>query len=436
MNTVRRDRDVLLVYETVQRVMSAESIGREAGLDVDVVPAPRAVSSECGMVLVVPAADGPALEDALRAAAHLPHAVYRRRGELWMPGALAARETAPVDALTQKSAYGGCGAKLSKGLLHSILCGLPRTEHPDLIVGIETADDAGVMRVSPEIGIVHTVDFFPPIVDDPFTFGRIAAANALSDVYAMGGTPLAGMNLVSFPLASYERDVLKEILRGGLDALEESGAALAGGHTIEGQELLYGLAVTGVVHPDRVWRNDTARAGDALVLTKRLGTGVITTAAKAELAAPDHLSRAIRTMATLNKRAADAARRAAPHAVTDVTGFGLAGHAAEMASGAGLTVVIDVPSLPLLDGAYDAAASGLVPAGTGKNRASVADILDVPADLDPVLIDLVCDPQTSGGLLIACDPAAARDLIAELPGSAWLIGRCEAGDAGRVRLQH
>lgn len=435
MTTAREPRDLLLVYATVQRVMSAESAARAAGLDVDVIPAPRAVSSECGMVLEARSAQGAGIESTLAVAGLLPEAIYRLRAGTWMPAALGARDEAPAAALTQASAYGGCGAKLAKGLLHSILCGLPRRDHPDLIVGIETADDAGVMRVTPEIGIVHTVDFFPPIVDDPFAFGRIAAVNALSDVYAMGGRPLAGMNLVSFPLKQLGRDVLKEILRGGLEALAESGAALAGGHTIEGQELLYGLAVTGVVHPDRIWRNDTAREGDVLVLTKPLGTGLVMTAAKAGLATPDTVSRAVRSMATLNARAAEAAHAIAPHAVTDVTGFGLVGHAAEIAAGAGVEVVIDVAALPLLSGALDAARSGLVPAGTGKNRASVEEVLVIEDGVDALLVDIACDPQTSGGLLIACSHDDAQRIQDALPGSSWVVGHIVAGHPGRVRLR-
>ena len=261
--------------------------------------------------------------------------MFRLRDTTWVPSALDAVAAKDEVKLTAGSAYGGCGAKLSKGLLEKVLCGLPRLESEDVLVGIEYADDAGVIRVSPDIAIIHTTDFFPPMVDDPYTFGRIAAVNALSDVWAMGGTVLAAMNLVSYPLSKLGREALTEILRGGLSALEEAGGVLAGGHTVEGQELLYGLAVTGTVHPDRIWRNAGALAGDVLVLTKPLGTGVLTTAAKAEMVDPNDLSTALRWMATLNRKAADALHDAAPHAVTDVTGFGLAGHVAEMAEASG-----------------------------------------------------------------------------------------------------
>jgi hypothetical protein len=280
MTGTQPNRDLLLVFGSVQRVMRAEKAARAADLDVDVVPAPRAVSSQCGVVLKARSDQTAALKDILETIGLDLPAVYRLRGETWTPSALDVVATPEIAALTQTSAYGGCGAKLAKGLLEKILCGLPRLESDDVLVGIDYADDAGVVRVSDEIAIIHTTDFFPPIVDDPYTFGRIAAVNALSDVYPMGGTPLAGMNLVSFPLKKLDREVLKEVLHGGLSALKEADAVLSGGHTVEGQELLYGLAVTGTVHPDRIWRNGGAVAGDVLLLTKPLGTGVVTTAAK------------------------------------------------------------------------------------------------------------------------------------------------------------
>jgi selenide,water dikinase len=428
-------RDLLLVFGSTQRVMQAERAARERGLNVDAVPAPRAVSSQCGVVLEAQPEQAAALAALLAAAGLEPQAVYRRRGETWTPSALdAAAPAAGSAGLTTGSAYGGCGAKLAKGLLETILCGLPRLESEDLLVGIEFADDAGVVRVSPELAIIHTTDFFPPIVDDPFTFGRIAAVNALSDVYAMGGQPLAAMNLVSFPLARLGRDVLKEILRGGLTALKEAGAVLAGGHTVEGQELLYGLAVTGTVHPDRIWRNGGAQPGDLLLLTKPLGTGLVTTAAKAELVDPGDLATAMRWMGTLNQAAAEALHDAQPHAVTDVTGFGLVGHAAEMANASGLTLELDLAALPRLPGALEAAATGLVPAGAGKNRDSVAGVLAVADGADPLLVDLALDPQTSGGLLAALPAADARRLERRLPSSA-IVGRAVAGASGVVALR-
>jgi len=426
-------RDLLLVFGSVQRVMRVERAARDRDLDVDAVPAPRVVSSECGVVLEARSDEAGAIADTLVDLNLDAQAVYRLRGETWTPSALDAVVSDTVTALTRGTAYGGCGAKLAKGLLDTILCGLPRLESDDLLVGIEFADDAGVVRVSDDVAIIHTTDFFPPIVDDPFTFGRIAAVNALSDIYAMGGRPLAGMNLVSFPLAQFDREVLKQILHGGLTALKEAGAVLAGGHTVEGQELLYGLAVTGTVHPDRIWRNGGAQTGDALVLTKPLGTGVVTTAAKADLADPNHLATAMRWMGTLNREGAEVLLGLEPHAVTDVTGFGLVGHVAEMAEASGLAIEIDLAALPLLPGSREAAATGLVPAGAGKNRESVSAVLEVDDGADPILVDLALDPQTSGGLLAAVSEDAAQQLLRRLPAAA-IVGRCVEGAQGQVRL--
>lgn len=351
-----------------------------------------------------------------------------------MPSSLDARTHDDGIKLTRQTAYGGCGAKLSKGLLEKILCGLPRLESDDLIVGIENADDAGVVRIRDDIGLIHTTDFFPPMVDDPFAFGRIAAVNALSDVYAMGGVPLAGMNLVSFPLDTYGHETLKEILRGGLSALEEAGAVLAGGHTIEGQELLYGLAVTGTVHPQRIWRNGGAQPGDVLVLTKPLGTGLVTTAAKGDEASDAAMSTAVRWMSTLNRSTAEALSSLDPHAVTDVTGFGLAGHAAEMADASGMEIVLSLIDLPAMPGALEAAASGFVPAGAGKNRESLEAVLSFAPGVDSLRVDLALDPQTSGGLLAALARDAAATLCRRVS-SAVIVGRVIEGTPGRVRLE-
>jgi selenide,water dikinase len=427
-------RDLLIVFGSVQRVMRAERAARDRGLDVDVVPAPRSVSSECGMVLEVRSAESGVLIEVLDTIKLAPKAVYRNQDGTWTPSTL--HSTVSVDAvkLTEGSAYGGCGAKLSKGLLHTVLCGLPRLVSDDLIVGIESADDAGVVRITNDIAIIHTTDFFPPMVDDPYTFGRIAATNALSDVWAMGGTPLAAMNLVSYPLKVLGKDALKEILRGGLEAMAESGAVLAGGHTVEGSELLYGLAVTGTVHPDRIWRNGGARPGDVLVLTKPLGTGLVTTAAKGGMAAADHVTTAMRWMTTLNKDAAEVLKDFEPHAVTDITGFGLAGHAAEMAEASGCAIELALEALPAMPGALDAAATGLVPVGAGKNRTSIAAVLEIADGADELRVDLALDPQTSGGLLAAVPADKAEALLRRLPAAA-VVGRVVDGKAGTVRLR-
>ncbi len=427
-------KDLLIAFGSVQRVMRAEQAARDAGLTVDTIPAPRAVSSECGVVLEAGATDSEALDGIFRDLGIEPSAIYRRRGDAWMPSSLAAQGTGNTVELTRNTAYGGCGAKLAKGTLEKILCGLPRLDSENLIVGIENADDAGVVRVRDDLGLIHTTDFFPPMVDDPFAFGRIAAVNALSDVYAMGGIPLAGMNLVSFPRGTYDTDTLKEILRGGLSALEEAGAVLAGGHTIEGQELLYGLAVTGTVHPETIWLNGGARPGDVLILTKPLGTGLVTTAAKGDETSGAALSTAVRWMSTLNRKAAEALSSLAPHAVTDVTGFGLAGHVAEMAEASNLEIVLSLADLPALPGALEAAASGFVPVGAAKNRESLQGVLVISGQADPLRVDLALDPQTSGGLLAALSPEEAAIVCRRL-GSAVIIGRAIEGPHGRVRLE-
>ncbi|MEN8165376.1 MAG: selenide, water dikinase SelD [Acidobacteriota bacterium] len=427
-------KDLLIVFGTVQRVMRAEKAARTAGLAVDTIPAPRVVSSECGVVLEASAGDSNALDAVFNDLGIEPSAIYRRRGETWMPSSLEAKTDGDIVKLTRQTAYGGCGAKLAKGTLEKILCGLPRLESDDLIVGIEGADDAGVVKIRDDIGLIHTTDFFPPMVDDPFAFGRIAAVNALSDVYAMGGTPLAGMNLVSFPMDSYDPATLKEILRGGLSALEEAEAVLAGGHTIEGQELLYGLAVTGLVHPQRIWRNGGARPGDVLVLTKPLGTGLVTTAAKGDEASEADLGTAVRWMSTLNRSAAEALLPLGPHAVTDVTGFGLAGHVAEMAEASGIEIVLSLADLPALPGALEAAASGFVPAGAGKNRESLEAVLTFGPEADGLRVDLALDPQTSGGLLAALTPEAATTLCRRIS-SAVIVGWVVEGRQGAVQLK-
>jgi selenide,water dikinase len=242
------------------------------------------------------------------------------------------------------------------------------------------------------------------------------------------------MNLVSYPLKQLGKDTLKEVLRGGLETMAESGAVLAGGHTVEGAELLYGLAVTGTIHPEKVWRNGGALPGDALILTKPLGTGLVTTAAKGGMADPDHLATAMRWMTTLNRDAAEALHDIEPHAVTDVTGFGLAGHAAEMAEASGCAIELDLGSLPAMPGALDAAATGLVPVGAGKNRTSIAAVLEIAEGADELRVDLALDPQTSGGLLAAIPADRADALVRRLPGAA-VVGRVTDGKSGAVLLR-
>ena len=282
------------------------------------------------------------------------------------------------------------------------------------MVGFDTSDDACVYRVTDEIAAIHTVDFFTPIVDDPFWFGQIAAANALSDVYAMGGRPAVAMNLLCVP-GCLSQETVRKILEGGHAKAVEAGCVIAGGHTIQDNEPKYGLCVTGYVHPDKVLRNVGARPGDALVLTKPLGTGVLTTAAKADLLEPKQYDRLIRSMAQLNAKAAEAMQQCPEiHACTDVTGFGLLGHADEMASGSGVTIRIYSQRLPLLPGALELAEMGIIPAGAYRNRDYVMPRLSVGENVPQARLDLISDPQTSGGLLIALPMADAGALVSAL----------------------
>ena len=283
-----------------------------------------------------------------------------------------------------------------------------------MIVGTDTSDDAGVFRLAPDLAIVNTVDFFTPIVDDPYVFGQIAAANALSDVYAMGGEPITALNIVGFPKGKMDVEILGDILRGGLERATEAGAVVIGGHTIIDPELKYGLAVTGVIHPRRVLRNVGVRAGDALVLTKALGTGIVTTALKQRRASRADVRAAVQSMVMLNKTASRIARRFAVHACSDVTGFGLLGHAAEMAMGSGVCLALDSSKLPLLPSAARLAARGFLTGGCRRNRAYLADKVVVHSTVNAALEDIAFDPQTSGGLLVALEPRAAERLVRRL----------------------
>jgi selenide,water dikinase len=280
-------------------------------------------------------------------------------------------------------------------------------------VGPETSDDAGVYRIAPDCALVETADIITPLVNDPFTFGRIAAANAVSDVYAMGARPVTAMNLVFFPACSLPGEVLKEILAGGQSVLQEAGVCLVGGHTVEDDELKYGLSVTGLVGPDDVIRNSTARPGDLLILTKPLGTGIISTAIKGEMASAESAEEAVAWMTTLNRAAAELMRECRASAATDVTGFGLIGHACEMARGAGMTFRFELGSIPLMKGIAGLVADGMVPAGCYRNRDHYVSFVSPPSLPDDAALLPLFDPQTSGGLLIALAPEDARCFLSE-----------------------
>jgi len=299
---------------------------------------------------------------------------------------------------------------------------------PNLLVGLERPDDAGVYKLADDLAIIQTVDFFTPIVDNPYMFGQIAAANALSDVYAMGGRPLTAMNIVAFPVKTMDISVLTEILRGGLDKIAEAGAVLVGGHSVEDDELKYGLSVTGVVHPERVVMTSGALPGDRLILTKPLGTGLINTALKGGLAEREAVARATQCMAALNDRASEAMQEVGVNACTDVTGFGFLGHACEMAENSGVGMRIDLASLPLMAEAIEYAKMGLVPAGTHRNWDFRRDMVQAGGGLPDYLRDVLFDPQTSGGLLISVPADKADRLLARL----HEVGIVEARLVGEV----
>lgn len=316
--------------------------------------------------------------------------------------------------LTRTVKGGGCAAKLPPADLDRALCGLDLPVDGNLLVGLERADDAGVYRVTDDLAIVQTVDFFPPMVDDPFDFGRIAAANALSDVYAMGGVPKTAMNLVMFPSKQMDMEVLRRVLEGGIATMRDAGVVLVGGHSIDGHQLTYGLSVTGFIHPDRILVKRSILPGDRLILTKPLGTGIVTTALKGGMVDDVTARLVIDTMATLNRGAAEAIRPLPVHACTDVTGFGFLGHLAEMVAGSGWSVQITASALPRLPGVLEWGAMGLLPAGLHANRAFRRGMVDIDPSIPLPLQDLLFDPQTSGGLLVAVPSTAADEALRRL----------------------
>ena len=334
--------------------------------------------------------------------------------------------------LTKLAQCAGCGAKVGAGTLAQLLEGIKVHRDPNLLVGFDKSDDASVYRVSDDLALVQTVDFFPPIADDPYLFGQIAATNALSDVYAMGGEPKLALNLMCVP-EDMPREAVHAMLRGGYDKVYEAGCLITGGHSIFDKEPKYGLSVTGFVHPDHILTNSGAQSGDVLLLTKPLGIGVLTTANKAELAPPEAMERAYALMTTLNKAARDAMVRYRVHACTDVTGFGLMGHLLEMTQGSGVEAHLHVAAIDLIPEALELAQMGILPEGMYRNRTFAESWVD--AGETPLHVqDLLFDPQTSGGLLLAVHPEDADLLEAALRSavpSAQRIGRMEAYRGGR-----
>lgn len=315
--------------------------------------------------------------------------------------------------LTKLASCAGCGAKVGAGTLCNLLAGFQTHYDANLLVGYDKSDDASVYRVSDELAIVQTTDFFPPIVDDPFMYGQIAATNALSDVYAMGGEPKLALNIMCIP-EKMDKETVQEILRGGYAKAYEAGAIITGGHTIHGAEPIYGLAVTGFVKPENVWTNSGAQHGDVLLLTKPLGVGILTTAAKAGLVEQELLDKLYEQMSTLNKYAHDVLVKYSVHACTDVTGFALLGHSLEMAQGSGVTVHLKAQAVPYHEEAYEMADMGFIPAGAYRNRDFAEAGVRVVGEVARALQDIFYDPQTSGGLLCAVPAAEAEACLAEL----------------------
>lgn len=344
--------------------------------------------------------------------------------------------TVKLTTLTKK---GGCGCKIGPADLAEVLRTLPAAiPNPNLLVGLDTSDDAGVYKLTDDLAIVQTLDFFTPIVDDPYDFGQIAATNAISDVYAMGGTPITALNIVAFPIAALDKTILTEILRGAGDKLKEAGVALVGGHSIDDQEPKFGLAVTGTVHPDKIRPNAGALPGDVLLLTKPIGVGIYTTSLKHGKLSNEEIKHVTSIMTTLNKTAAETMADFDVHAVTDVTGFGLLGHTSEMAKGSNAGIVVNASSVPILPRAKELASNGHVPGGTKNNFAHLENDVTFANHLDQIDQWILCDAVTSGGLLIAVSPSDADELLTALQKNgvdAKQIGTVTSDNPGHISVQ-
>lgn len=340
--------------------------------------------------------------------------------------------------LTRLAKRAGCAAKQPPGYLLPLLGSLPPVTDPNVLIGSNTSDDAAVYKLSADLALVHTTDFFTPIVDDPYDFGAIAAANALSDVYAMGGEPLNALNIVGFPDQLLEPDVLARILQGGAEKCKEAGIDIVGGHTIKAEEPIYGLAVTGKVHPDRVFSNAGGRPGDILVLTKPIGLGIITTAAKNDADPKNAIADAIRIMTTLNRDASEAARAVGVTAATDITGFGLLGHLRNVAAASGCSAEIEFSKVPVLAAAREYVESGVAPGGTHANWRFLNDWATYGDGVTKEQQLLLCDAQTSGGLLLAVAPENVDRLVEELTRkgtpAASVVGKLTEGAPGRIQV--
>jgi len=310
--------------------------------------------------------------------------------------------------------HGGCSAKLPAGKLKEIVSRIPVLESENLMVGSNTSDDAMVMKMNSDTAIIQTTDFFPPVCSDPYDFGQVAAANALSDIYAMGGTPISALNLVMFPSAKYSEEVLLQILKGGAEKVIEAGAVLGGGHTIDDPQIKYGLAVTGTAHPDSIVTNTNAEHGDVLILTKGLGTAVIVAGRKIDMASDKVYNEALASMKQLNSGACEIMKKYNVKAATDITGFSLCGHACELAEGSGVRLSINLLHLPMFDGVYDLINSGCIPTATFRNLKFMEEKIEFPEHMDYNLKMLAFDAQTSGGLLMSVKQDQAENILSEL----------------------
>ena len=338
--------------------------------------------------------------------------------------------------LTDYVTSGGCACKIGPHILERVLKAVTPVTNEHVLADMTGADDAGVYQISDQFALVQTLDFFTPVVNDPTLFGKIAAANALSDVYAMGGTPLTAMNIVGFPVPLVEQGVLTDVLNGAASIVSESGAVIVGGHSIENKEPIFGMSITGQVNPNEIWKNKGAQVGDVLVLTKRIGTGIMNNALKADLF-PTGTAQAVASMSTLNRVAAEVAHNFTIHACTDVTGFSLMGHSVEMASASNVTIHIKTYDIPLFDDVIEAAQMGLVPAASYGNRKAITDV-QVDANLDGVWMDILFDPQTSGGLLFSVPATEGPDLVKALHDAgvegATIVGAVESFSGLAVRV--
>ncbi|MBF1741244.1 MAG: selenide, water dikinase SelD [Veillonella sp.] len=338
--------------------------------------------------------------------------------------------------LTDYVTSGGCACKIGPHILERVLKAVTPVTNEHVLADMTGADDAGVYQISDQLALVQTLDFFTPVVNDPTLFGKIAAANALSDVYAMGGIPLTAMNIVGFPVPLVEQGVLTDVLNGAASIVSESGAAIVGGHSIENKEPIFGMSITGQVNPNEIWKNKGARVGDVLVLTKRIGTGIMNNALKADLF-PTGTAQAVASMSTLNRVAAEVAHNFTIHACTDVTGFSLMGHSVEMASASNVTIHIKIYDIPLFDDVIDAARMGLVPAASYGNRKAITDV-QVDKILDSVWTDILFDPQTSGGLLFSVPATEGPDFVKALHDvgvkGATIVGAVESFSGLAVRV--